>query len=276
MSTTDLHMHTTFSDGSLSPEELVTKAKNEGFSLIAITDHDTIGGVTEARDAGRKIGVEVIPGLEISAEYGPGTMHILAYGFDPKNEPLGHTLVDLQRYRAERNPRIAAILCDLGYDVDYEEVKKLAGGNMVGRPHFARLLINKGYFDNTQEIFDKLLAKDMPAYLPKRRLDPKKAMELINAAGGKAVLAHPESLKLDDSGLESLVKELASFGLGGIEVDYNNHGDQSSQKFRKLAAKFNLFVTGGSDFHGETKPHVKLGQGVSLTAAEVAALKNQL
>jgi 3',5'-nucleoside bisphosphate phosphatase len=258
----DLHMHSTCSDGTYSPSELVQRAKAAGLTRMALTDHDTVAGLSEARAEAERQGIAFLGGLEISAELQPGTMHILGYGFDEGSSDLRGRLEHVQEARRERNPKIVERLVGLGFDLTMEEVAGKAGGTVVGRPHFAQVMVEKGYAQNTQEVFDKYLAKGKPAYLDKERLSPEESVAAIRAAGGVAVLAHPLQLKAkDESELESIIERLASAGLQGMECYYRNHTEEDTRKFLALAKRYGLVATGGSDFHGTNRPHISLGTG---------------
>lgn len=259
----DLHLHSLCSDGSASPSEIVSLAKRNGAHAIALTDHDNIAGLLEARESASRAGLEFINGVEISADYQPGTMHILGYYFDPESNVLASTLQELRNAREDRNPQIAEKLRHLGLDVTMEEVAALAGSEVVGRPHFARLMLNKGYVPSIKEAFDRYLAKGAPAYVEKRRLSPRDSIELIHAAGGAAVLAHPYQLKLESwHELEDKVKELADYGLDGIEAIYSRHSVDERERYALLARRFGLLVTGGSDYHGTYKPDLDVVSGL--------------
>jgi predicted metal-dependent phosphoesterase TrpH len=258
----DLHAHTTASDGSLTPGQLVDLAKKIGLKALAVTDHDTLDGLPEAIAHGAEVGLEVVPGVEISAEFRPGTMHILGYFIDPGHPDLSEKLRTLQEARRTRNPRIAAKLRDLGLAVAMEEVEAAAGSGQVGRPHFARVLIEKNYVADIEEAFDRYLGKGAPAYVDKFRLYPKDALTMIRGAGGIAVLAHPFTLDLDPEALESLLLDLAGGGLEGIEVYYSEHTPEMTSLYLALAERLGLLPTGGSDFHGENKQEIALGRGL--------------
>jgi 3',5'-nucleoside bisphosphate phosphatase len=258
----DLHMHSTCSDGTYSPSELVQRAKAAGVTRMALTDHDTVAGLSEARSEAERQGIAFIGGLEISAELQPGTMHILGYGFDEASPDLLDKLEYVQRARRERNPKIVEKLRVLGLELTMEEVAAKAGGTVVGRPHFAQVMVEKGYAQSTQEVFDKYLAKGKPAYLDKVRLSPEESVAAIRAAGGVAVLAHPLQLKAkDDADLDAMVERLARAGLQGMECYYRNHTEEDTRRFLALAERHGLFATGGSDFHGTNRPHISLGTG---------------
>ena len=243
----DLHMHSTCSDGTFSPAGLVREVKAAGVTHMALTDHDTVAGLAEAREEAARQGVAFLGGLEISAELQPGTMHILGYGFDESSAHLQERLEHVRRARRERNPKIIAKLNALGFEIRMEEVAAKAGGEVLGRPHFAQVLLDKGYVESTQEAFDKYLAKGKPAYMDKERLSPRESVSVIRAAGGVAVLAHPLQLKArNDEELEAIVKGLADAGLQGMECYYRNHTPEVTQKLLLLAKRFGLVATGGS------------------------------
>jgi len=258
----DLHLHTNASDGILNPPELVRYAVKKGVQAIAITDHDTIDGNEEGLREGQRLNLTVIPGVEISVDYSGGTMHLLGSLFDNGNETLREKLRILQKFRAERNPRIAEKLTRLGMPLPYEEVVKLAGGGQVGRPHFARLMVQKGYVRNEQEAFDKYLKKGAPAYEEKVRFTPSEAVALILNAQGVPVLAHPFTLNCKGrEELEHVVKGLVEAGLKGIEVYYPEHSEKETLEYQRLADTYGLIATGGSDFHGDKSSGIDVGTG---------------
>ena len=258
----DLHMHSTCSDGTFGPSELVRQVKAAGVTHMALTDHDTVAGLAEAREEAARQGVAFLGGLEISAELQPGTMHILGYGFDEGSAHLLERLEYVRRARRERNPKIIANLNGLGFEIRLEEVAAKAGGEVLGRPHFAQVMLDKGYVESTQEAFDKYLAKGKPAYMDKERLSPGESVNVIRSAGGVAVLAHPLQLKArSDEELEALIGGLVDAGLQGMECYYRNHTPEVTRNFLLLAKRFGLIPTGGSDFHGASRPHIHLGTG---------------
>ncbi|MBI4367967.1 MAG: PHP domain-containing protein [Candidatus Omnitrophica bacterium] len=257
----DLHMHTIHSDGTLTPTELVKLAKERGLACIALTDHDTTSGVAEAQEAGRRFGVEVISGVEISVIFEPGTMHILGYFLDPSSKKLKAELETIQAARRARNPMIIEKLRALGIEITLEEVERQSGGDQVGRPHFARVLVQKKYVKDFGEAFDKYLAKGAPAYVDKRKLSSRKAFEMIEEAGGIASLAHPKLLALDSDWrrFEETVGRLKSEGMKGLEVYSSCQSKEEAARYRKTAERLGLFTTGGSDFHGANRPQAPLG-----------------
>ncbi len=260
MKTADLHMHTNHSDGTLNPVELARLAKAQGLDAVALTDHDTVTGLAELVAEVNKLGIEAIAGVELSAQFAPGTLHILGYGFDPQG-PIAQKLQDFQRARAERNPRILAKLSELGMPLTLEEVKTLSGAKgQVGRPHIAKALEVKGYA-TYEEAFDKYLTKGGPAYISKAGWTAQECIDLIHESGGVAVIAHPVQMKLQGMALREKIKELADMGMDGIEVIHPDHKPEDQKLFMTLAEEFGLLPTGGSDFHGAHKPGIQLGQG---------------
>ncbi len=258
----DLHLHTTASDGVLSPSEVVRYAQAKGLQAIAITDHDTIEGCEEGLLEGERIGLEVIPGIEISAEYSPGSMHILGFFLDIHHSLLNERLEYLQKARAERNPKMVAKLNQLGIEITYEEVMKASGGGQVGRPHFANVLLEKKIVRNFQEAFDRFLKKGAPAYVDKFRFTSKEALHFIREARGVAVLAHPNTLGVNRySELEKLILQLVDEGLQGIEVYYPEHSSAEVAQYKTLADRYNLLSTGGTDYHGIEKNELDIGIG---------------
>jgi predicted metal-dependent phosphoesterase TrpH len=258
----DLHSHTTYSDGSSSPHELVRLAAEAGALALAITDHDTVAGLAEGRAAARAAGVEFIDGIEISAEYSPGTMHILGYYIDAESEALLSTLEELRDARDNRNPKIASRLQALGIDISYDEVHALAGNEVVGRPHFARVLLEKGYVESIQDAFNRFLGKGAAAYEEKKRLSPEESIELIHMAGGVAVLAHPYQLKLSAADTDAMLGKLAGMGLDGVEAIYSRHSKTDRDLYCEMAARHGMLVTGGSDYHGTYKPDISIVTGL--------------
>ncbi len=278
----DLHAHTTASDGSLSPTELVEKAHGLGLTALAVTDHDTLGGLAEARAAAREVGLDLLPGVELSVEDDGGRFHLLGYGFDPEDAALADTLIELRRSRAARNAQMAEKMSELGLPVTMDDVRAEAGedAQVIARPHFARALIKKGIVGTVAEAFEKYLSTGKPLYLPKEVLTPHDAIALIHAAGGVAVMAHPGLVPLDEAALAGRVTSLAQGdGLDGIEAYYSQHTPADTERFLALAAGLGLLVTGGSDFHGIAKPHVPLGivyEGRPAPPALLDALRARL
>jgi predicted metal-dependent phosphoesterase TrpH len=270
----DLHTHTTQSDGSSSATELIARASSKRARAIAITDHDTVAAIDEARDAAHRCGIEFISGIEISAEYSPGTMHILGYCIDERSVALRDQLGLLRKAREKRNPEIANRLQALGVGISYEEVSRAAGNEVVGRPHFARLMVERGYAVSIQDAFDRFLKKGAAAYVEKARLSPRDSINLIREAGGVAVLAHPYQLRLSSyAAVDELVAELAGFGLDGIEAIYSRHSPVERAAYSEIATRHGLLVTGGSDYHGSYKPDIDLVTGLGDLEVPYALLE---
>ncbi len=258
----DLHTHSTASDGTLAPAEVVRSAAANGVAALALTDHDCVDGLDAAATEGRRIGVEVISGIEISAEYEPGTMHILGLFIEPQSPALQQRMARMQQARRERNPMIAERLRALGCDLTYDDVVAASGGGQVGRPHFAQVLIARGYARDTRDAFARFLKKGAPAYVERFRFSPAESIALIHAAGGVAVLAHPLTLGLDRvEALRAQLRALAALGLDGIEVRYSTHALADEARLRNLAQDLGLAESGGSDFHGSHKPDIEIGRG---------------
>jgi len=261
MSRIDLHLHTTHSDGSLSPAEVLQLAHKAKVTALAITDHDIVSGIPDAIAVGAQLGIEIIPGVEISSCVGNSELHILGYCIDWQSPELIRRLASLRESRHTRNPQIIERLRALGLDVTYEEVRSLAGTDSVGRPHIARLLMDKKYVTSAKDAFDRYLAEGRPAYVARELPQPADAIAWIRAAGGVAVLAHPTWAKVPGAELNALLTTLKADGLGGIEVHYSTHTKRQTTEYLDLAKRLTLLVTGGSDFHGITKPDIEVGIG---------------
>jgi predicted metal-dependent phosphoesterase TrpH len=256
----DLHVHSSASDGSYAPAQVVRQAKEGGLTAIALTDHDTVDGLAEAMAAGDRLGLEVIPGVEISAQFPGGTMHILGLFVDYHNGRLDERLAVLKQARLDRNPQIIAKLNALGLRISMAQVEAIAGGGQIGRPHIARALLESGYISDLQEAFDQYLGWHRPAYVSKFRFPPPEALAMIREAKGIPVLAHPFTLNLGSAyALKNLIVELKGLGLAGLEVYYSEHTPEQEALYLKLARELDLLVTGGSDYHGLNKPEITLG-----------------
>lgn len=263
----DLHIHSTASDGSFSPRQILTLAKDAGVGAISLTDHDSIAGIKEIQDNISQYPMEFITGVEISCEppdafKSIGSVHLLGYGFSVYDKRLNQVLKQAVRSRDERNPKIIERLNELGVDISLAEVAKRFGADQTGRPHIAELLKEKGVVKSFREAFDTYLGKDKPAHVEKFKISCEEAIQIILDAGGLPVLAHPGLLEFNRSrGLESFVDLLTDFGLQGIEVFYTDHDPQKQEYLKNLAQDRKLLATGGSDFHGSFNQGVKLGRG---------------
>jgi predicted metal-dependent phosphoesterase TrpH len=272
MQTIDLHAHTTASDGSLTPTELVVLAAEEGLTALGITDHDTVDGLAEAAEAARQMNIEMVPGIELSVAYPRGRFHLLGYLINYDNRALSERLRLLKENRANRNVRMVAKMQEIGLLVTLDEIREESGGGQVGRPHMAAALVKKGIVGSVQEAFDRYLGSDAPAYVPKDRITVPEGIELLHAAGGLAVLAHPDTLKLDDDALAVELARLRAMGLDGVECYYAQYTTERVDALLRLASGAGLLVTGGSDFHGEAKPEIRLGCVVEGRPAPTALL----
>lgn len=271
----DLHAHTTASDGSLTPTELVRKAGEIGLAALAVTDHDTLGGLTEAQEAAQREGLDLISGVELSVEDEGGRFHLLGYGFDPGSAALGKTLADVRKSRAARNELMAQKMAALGLPVTMGDVRAEAGedAEVIARPHFARALMKKGVVSSVKEAFDRYLSTGKPLYMPKGVLTPRDAIALLHGAGGVAVMAHPGLVPLNAAALADRIANLAEEAkMDGIEAYYSQHSPADTQRFLDIAEQHHLLVTGGSDFHGTAKPQVPLGIVFDGKAAPYALL----
>ncbi len=250
----DLHLHTLFSDGTYTPEELVEEARNKDLSAISVTDHDTVCGVEPALEAAEAKGIEVIPAIELSAEYDSQEVHILGYFIDHKSENLIQKVAVLRENRISRIHKIADKLKSIGLKLKAQSVFDIAGSGTPGRMHIARAMVKEGLVNSIYEAFEKYIGDKGPAYICGFRLSPLEAIQLIKDAGGVAVLAHPYLLNND-----ALIPEFVKYGLGGLEAYYPEHTQSMVNFYLGLSRQYNLAVTGGSDFHGQAKPQIAIG-----------------
>ena len=264
----DLHAHTAASDGTDAPSELIRFAASQGFQLIAVTDHDTADGLTEAIDAGRELGVGVIEGIEISSG-GDADIHVLGYGIRQR-EKLNKALADMRAQREKRMEAMIIKLRGLGIDIALADVMSKAG-SVVGRAHLARAMVESGYTGDIKEAFVKYLSPGRPGYVPREKLSAGEAIRLIRAAGGVAVLAHPGQDKESDLIIEARVKSAVKEGLYGLEAYHPSHSPGQCATYERLARKYSLSVTGGSDYHGQNK-HIALGEGLDRWAGAQKAI----
>ncbi len=259
----DLHVHSTCSDGSETPEELVAHGRRIGLAALALTDHDNMDGAEAFLGACREQGMTGIAGVEISmaVEEGQGSLHILGYGLNPEHPQVKENLARVLDGRAWRNERILAKLNDLGLELEWSEVLECAGEDVVGRAHIAQALIDRDYVSSVEEAFDRYLAKGRPAYADRYRLYPQEGLRMIREAGGVAVIAHPFSWESDETELERGIARLKEMGLSGIEARYSEYTPEQTVTLLRLAKRLGLLTTGGSDYHGTAKPDLALGKG---------------
>jgi predicted metal-dependent phosphoesterase TrpH len=258
----DLHTHTTFSDGSETPSQLVEEAAAKGLTAVAVTDHDTVDGLPEAIAAGERLGVEVIPGVEINLEHDRVTMDMLGYFLaGAPTDELQRELAELRVYREERNLRMVARLAELGFPLDPADLAAAAENGAVGRPHIGEAMMRRGYVSSITEAFELYLRRGAPAWVDRRRLALGRALKLLRASGAVPVLAHPGIIRTDAAGLNHIVRDAARAGLAGIECYYPLHDADTVARCLGLARKYALVPTGGSDYHGTVKPKARLGVG---------------
>lgn len=257
----DLHTHTTASDGSDAPAELVALAARAKLAAIAITDHDTVDGLDDASEAGRKLGMEVIRGCELAVSSEYGEIHILGLWIPEHAAPLTAKLQELRGYRSERNVRIVDRLCEIGLALSYDEVVALSGGISVGRPHIARAMVNRGYVPSVADAFTRYLGPDGEAFVPKTILSPQEGVALLANLGATVSLAHPMLMRCPQEWLEDLVADLGAVGLDAIEAYHSEHSQLHERYCVELAARHGMVLTGGSDYHGLAKPAISIGRG---------------
>jgi predicted metal-dependent phosphoesterase TrpH len=263
----DLHIHSTASDGTLTPSEILAQAQKLHLGAIAITDHDTLDGSKDALSFGIPPSVKFLTGVEISSEPPPsfsntGSFHILGYAVDVDHPNLNHTLSMLRDSRKSRNPQILKLLSRFGIDIALDEVQNLAGNGQLGRPHIAQLMVEKGYAQSIDAAFDEYLGNGKPAYVDRFRFECEETIKAILNAGGIPVLAHPFLLGIKENNiLEDLISVLTEMGLKGIEVYYPEHTKNLIEYYSRIASRYNLLITGGTDFHGDIKPEIKMGVG---------------
>lgn len=265
----DLHTHSTCSDGTYTPTELVELAKKIGLSALALTDHDTIDGLEEFQAAGKACGIETIPGIEFAAlweQHHRPEIHIVGLGFDPSHPLLRERMKDIRQSRDIRNLKMCEKLSSIGLHITLDEVAANAGGEIITRAHFANVLLQKGYIKKKEDAFSRYISTGLPGYVEREFLSPKLCIRTIKEAGGAAVLAHPTLYGLELEQLEELCRELILYGLDGIECQYSTYSPAETKAITALAERMGLLPSGGSDFHGKNKPNIHLGSGKSNLA----------
>ncbi len=279
----DLHTHSTFSDGTMTPEELVTHAANNKLKAIALTDHDEIAGNRPALKAAKSKFIELVPGCEFSIDEpmpGSAHLHMLGLFLDVENDRLNETLSELREARQKRVFDISDRLRSEGIDISREELERVIGPGSAGRPHIARLLIEKGVVSNVWDAFHKWLSKGRPGYVAKKKLKLQQAIDLIHEAGGLAILAHPVSLKHRRyKDCEAHIREMREMGMDGVEAYYSGHTRNFTNFLLNVARRHGMVVSGGSDFHGTVKPDVEIGSGkgrLQVPDDVLISLKNAL
>ena len=257
----DLHVHSNCSDGTYTPEELVAYALEKGLKAFALTDHDTTAGIARAQRAASGTGLELIPGIELSTEYKGKDIHILGLGIDPENAYFQDQLLRFQNARNLRNEKMIEKLREHGIDITLEQMRACFPDSVWTRAHFARYLFDHGYVKEMWDAFDLYLGDHAACFIPREKVTPFQAVQLIHEGGGYAVLAHPLLYRLGEEPLNLLVKTLTGCGLDGIEAIYSTNRFSDEADMRQLARRYGLAITGGSDFHGSNKPSIDLGCG---------------
>jgi len=255
----DLHTHSTCSDGTLTPEDLIDFAAENHIEVIALTDHDTTAGLKQFISSAALYNITAVPGIELSAEWKAGHCHFVGLNLESDNKELEDILAKIRSGRNIRNKEILSRLDQLGYPITIDQVKRFACGEVVARPHIARALVEAGYVNTLQDAFDRFLEKGAAAYVERFRLQPDDAVRALKAAGATVVLAHPDQLRISDEEMKSFISDLVASGLDGIEAYTYNCTDDRICLLAKMAEDLGLKVSGGSDFHGENKPERKLG-----------------
>ena len=263
----DLHVHTTASDGTYTPREAVALAHALDLAAIAITDHDTAAGVPEAAAAGAELGVEVVPGIELSADYKGGSVHILGLFIDPSAASIRAAMDLAVRSRERRNEKILAAMAGDGFDISMEALRRINPDSVLGRPHIAQWLMDHGFADSIGGAFRRYLNRGAPYHIPRERMAMADAVDAIRQAGGLAVTAHPLQYRFDPAGLETYIREARDAGCGALEAWYSGYTEDEQAHLAALADKYGLALSGGSDFHGDRKPNIRMGSGVGGTLA---------
>lgn len=261
MNQVDLHVHSTRSDGTLTPTELVNYALEKNLSAFALTDHDTVDGIDEAIEAAHGKDIRVIPGIEYSTEYRNRDVHIVGLFIDHKSPVFIDYLNRFKQSRLDRNYKLCANLQGIGFDITYEALVDMFPDAVITRAHYARFLIDKGYVKSFNEAFERYLGDHTPYFVHREKITPKEVIEVTQKAGGVPILAHPTLYKLGKEQLDLLVSTLKEQGIMGIECIYSTYTNAEEREIKALAKKYDLLPSGGSDFHGGTKPGLDLGCG---------------
>lgn len=257
----DLHTHSTESDGTLTPEELMQLAADTGLSAIALTDHDTVGGLSKAEPVARQLGIELIPGIELSTDYNGTEVHMLGFYIDNTNPAFLAKLQEFIDSRDVRNEKMAFLLQKEGFDITLEQLYQEYPESVITRAHFARYLVEHGFVKDRDTVFRKYLGDNCRCYVPREKITPFEAIDLIRLGGGLSFFAHPVLCHMNHDRLRFFVKDLKEAGLTGMEAIYSMNTPGDERNMKKMAEEFGLLISGGSDFHGENKPYIHLGTG---------------
>jgi hypothetical protein len=269
----DLHTHSSYSDGSDTPAELIAAAVQARLEAVALTDHDNLDGIPEARKAAEEGGIELIPGVELSCEWEAGGFHMIVLWLEPGTGPLQDRLAEIQHGRATRNEQMVSKLAALGIDITYDEVLEEAGGTGVGRPHMAAILVRKGVVESMSEAFEFYLAAGRPGYVGRARLTPEAAIELARGSGAVPIIAHPHTLGIFRQELDTELTRLAGLGLVGVEAHYPEYEPDTRLELVERARRAGLIPSGGSDYHGAYKQGLRVGNGYGDLVVERAVME---
>lgn len=257
----DLHTHSTESDGTLTPEELMQLAADTGLSAIALTDHDTVGGLNKAEPVAKQLGIELVPGIELSTDYNGTEVHMLGFYIDNTNPAFLSKLQEFIDSRDIRNEKMTFLLQKEGFDITLEKLYQEYPESVITRAHFARYLVEHGFVKDRDTVFRKYLGDNCRCYVPREKISPFEAIDLIRLGGGLSFFAHPVLCHMNHDRLRFFVKDLKEAGLTGMEAIYSMNTPGDERNMKKLADEFGLLISGGSDFHGENKPYIHLGTG---------------
>lgn len=275
----DLHTHSTESDGTLTPEELMYHAKEVGLSAIALTDHDSISGIAKARPVAEKLGLELVPGIELSTDYQKQEIHILGYYIDETHPGFLRKLKQFVDGRDKRNAKMTLLLQQEGFDITMESIYQEYPHSVITRAHFSRYLAEHGFVKDQETVFSKYLGDGCRCYVPREKITPFEAVKLIKLGGGLAFFAHPALCRMNHDRLRALIKRLKDAGLTGLEAIYSTNTPGEERNMLQFAQEFDLLVSGGSDFHGSNKPFIHLGTGkgnLRIPYQILADIKNSL
>lgn len=259
--TVDLHTHTTASDGTFTPTELVQRAYDNKVKALAITDHDTVMGLKEAQDKANQLGIEFIKGIEFSTTLDEKEIHMVGLFIDPDYPTFADELKDMQNFREIRNDKMLKRLEELGYLISSKELEACASGEIITRAHFARVLVEKGYYKSMNAVFEKILGCGCPGYVKRKTFTPTDAIGLIKDSGGLAIMAHPLLYGFTTKELRAIIGDLKEKGLDGLETYYASFSQQEMDDLKSLCKEYDLLLSGGSDFHGDNRKGVDVGKG---------------
>ena len=272
----DLHTHSTASDGSDTPSELLEKMRSAGLAAGALTDHDTVSGLEEFLRASEGTGFLAVPGVELSTRLRGKEIHIVGLFIDPASEALKSFLRDRREERIRRNTEMIRKLRENGFEITEEEVFAEADGESVGRPHMARVLLSKGYFSDMREAFSRCLGRNAPCYVPRESVPPEEAVRIIRASGGLSVWAHPILAASSRSAMRRVLRELVPAGLAGLETRYSLYKESDREAAKSMAVEFGLLESGGSDYHGRNQPGIELGRALEIPYGDLEKMRKTL